>query len=353
MVQTVDLFGDVSTTLVTQQSSRQPSNNAARAIRHQDAGAARLERWHRGWVAQVKVAEPVEVHYRHRGWMPDRRRVRDALVRARVSTARLDRYDNCGAGCRVEIAADGSRARLKAQYCGDRWCVPCCRARAVRHTANIERLGDGQTLRLCTLTVRPAGQTLVECLNHTLASFERLRATTGWRRAVKGGVACVEITRGSTGRSWHVHIHCVLAGGYLDHGRLRELWRVASRGSYIVDIRLIRDGHVGVAYVAKYASKGWSHDVLHDPAALDEAMAAMRGRRLIKTFGAWYNADVDAEPADTREYVSAGSLASIVAKAAAGDEWAKGVLLMLRVPACVELLDRGGRGASESAAAGP
>lgn len=326
-----DLFGGVLTSLDPQRTSRHRiASGEVEEVIDPDA-YRRREHQRRRSAVEVHRAEPIETAFRHRGWVADRARVRAALVRTGCPAARLEKFDNCGAACRVEIAQGGGRVRLRASYCGDRWCVPCCKARARRIVGNLTGLAEGQRITFATFTARPAAADLASCLRHVLASFNRLRHAQEWRAAVQGGAFTVEITRGRRGDHWHVHVHCLYAGKWIDQRRLSELWRVASRGSYVVDIRAARHDRRHVEYLASYAAKGWSRDTLNDADHVDESMIALKGRRLIAAFGSWYGVELLDAPPDDTVFTSVGSLTSIVAAAQNGQEWAVGILHALGV----------------------
>lgn len=326
-----DLFGSPLTSLVTQRTSEHRPAAQKRADRRHAASEQRLDRFHQAWIATVRPALAVETAFRHRGWIGDRARVRAAMVRTRVPAYRLEKFDQCGAGCNVEASTDGTGVRVRASYCGDRWCVPCCTARSVRIVRNITRLAEGQPLYFETYTCRAVGDGLAECLAHTLASFKRLRASAAYRSAASGGCFTVEITRGRRGDHWHVHVHCLRSGRYISQRCLSDVWKLASRGSFIVDIQRAGDRDKNVKYVASYAAKGWSRSILNDEARCDESMIALRGRRLIATFGDWYDADVDADPVDARVFRHVGRLSDIHASALNGEAWAIGILSALGV----------------------
>lgn len=326
-----DLFGQRLPQLDIQQTSEGRSQWDKHQARKTAADEARLEKWHRQWAGTCYHANASETAFRHRGWMADRAKVREALVRTQAPANRLERFDHCGAACRVEVATDGSGVRVKASYCGDRWCVPCCTARSVRVVRNVVRLAEGRRLYHTVLTSRPAATDFASCLAHVLESFKRLRDTREWKAAARGGCFTVEVTRGERGDHWHVHIHCLYDGRYLSKFTLRDLWHRASKGSFIVHIGRTKDQEKQVRYVAKYAAKGWARDVLGEPDHTDECMMALRGRRLISTFGSWYNADLEQEPADDREYREVGRLSDIMASAAAGEAWAVGIMTSLGV----------------------
>lgn len=113
-----------------------------------------------------------------------------------------------------------------------------------------------------------------------------------WRHIV-GGVKVVEITWNKHAQTWHPHMHVLVLAdvSFIDGRQLAELWeRYAD--AYIVDIRAV-DGHAkSLRELVKYATKPvMSHAKGDKPGHLGaphrwrELAAALRGRRLIDTFG--------------------------------------------------------------------
>jgi len=271
----------------------------------------------------------VELAFRHGMWIADRDAVRAALVRANVPAARLERFDNCGAHCVVEYSPSAERYRVRASYCGDRFCLPCSTARAKKTMARMLDWTQGCRVRFVTLTLKRSDQPLKSVLDRLLKAFKKLRRQEFWLRAVKAGTAVVEITRGAARDHWHVHLHVLTVGTWLPVDELRAGWEIASEGSTVVDVRLIRDHQVGVAYVAKYAGKGWDQSVLEDADALLESVVALRGRRLLVNFGEWYDRDDQLCKAQPTDWKFIGRIRFVYEDALAGKPWGIGVLRAL------------------------
>lgn len=276
-------------------------------------------------------ADPRETSFRHSGWRVDRVRVRAALQAANCPPARLTRFDGCGSDCVVEWSPARGRHRLRANYCGDRFCVPCCTARSHEFKRRLTSWVGTARLRFITLTLRGDERPLCERLTHLLRAFLKLRRSRLWSDKVAGGVYVVEITRGAAGNFWHVHLHVLCIGSYIDGDELKDAWRRASGGSFVTDVREVKDKDRGVGYVAKYASKGFDRSVLQDPDSLCECILALRGRRLFGTFGEWRNCrleDPDSGPAD---WTRVDRLVNVLAAADQGEPWARGILIALRM----------------------
>lgn len=314
-----------------QQTKRDEHYQGPRRSEVRTQSAREDDRFDRFYEYNVPPADAVETHFRHSGWSADRKRVGDAMMAANVPESRRWRYWQCGSDCFVEVSDDGQRHRLKANYCGDRFCVPCMVARSRKICEVLEGAVKNTRLRFVTLTRQANDANLSDALDDLRDSFTRLRATRFWQSTVTGGIAFVEITRGAVGRHWHVHMHLLVCGMFIDQRRLSAQWRECSRGSYIVDVRQVADQRRGVAYVAKYATKCLSRSVIDDRDSLVEAILSLRGRRVFCTFGSMRNLKVENDDENQVKWRPVGRLVKIIAAARNGEEWAKGILRSLRL----------------------
>lgn len=317
------------TSLVDQETKPHGEVDHYRRERPQPKGSASFEALcaTRPWV--IPPASATETAFRHGGWLADRQKVQAAMRAAAVPASRCERFDNCGSDCVAYIDTETHEYSLRANYCHDRLCVPCSRARARNVQEKLLRAIGSEKLRFLTLTLEVDDRSLADRLDFILASFVRLRAQKQWKKAVTAGAYFIEITRGKEGTHWHVHIHALITGSYLPQADIVEMWRKASKGSYIVDIRKVADTTEGVRYVAKYATKGVSHDVMHDADALTEAVKALVGRRLLGTFGKWRNLGELDVSVDYGTKKRVGRLDDIAAAALMGETWAIAVMTNL------------------------
>jgi hypothetical protein len=184
--------------------------------------------------------------------------------------------------------------------------------------------------RFMTVTLEGTQQSLVNVRRHLQESINNLRKTVFWKRSVRGGAFFTEITRGKWGTHWHVHAHAIICGEYLDWAGLVEAWRVASGGSFIVDIEAVKDKERGARYVADYSTKGIGRELTRWPDRLDEAIRALKGSRLIGTFGTWWGTDLEEDVEDQVEWATSFVTRDVVRAAVAGEPWAVGVMLRLR-----------------------
>lgn len=274
-------------------------------------------------------ATTVEIHFRHSGWQVERLRVQHALLAANVTGSRYDRFNDCGSDCLVEFSPSRGRHRTRANYCGDRFCLPCARARAAKVRHRLETLVGEQRPLAITFTVRNKDVPLTVALNHLLSSFRRLRQQKVWKENIKAGAAFVEVKRGKGSGFWHPHLHVIAVGSYIERRRLSDAWLKATGDSFRVSIDWANSAADAGNYACKYATKGWTADVARDHDSLVECVLSLRGRRLCITFGEWVGVDVEAEPAGENDWKRVGTLPWIYDRFLAGEQWAAGVMLSL------------------------
>ena len=314
------------TSLVTQQTkSHRASKPAERRVREPKL-SPEFERFCRQNQYRLPPAEESEVNFRHSGWIMERTRVRRALVAVNSKESRLERFDNCGGDCVVEWSKSRGRHRLKANYCGDRFCVPCCRARAARARAKLQSLVKGHQPLFITLTIASGKRSLIDALNHLLKSFAKLRRSKLWTGSVTAGAYVIEIKRGSGKGQWHPHIHALCIGCFMPQRELSDAWKQSTGDSFIVDVQRVRQDEKAVGYLGKYITKGWSAEVTRDHDSLVECIIALRGRRLLGTFGEWRNVDLERQDDGLEDWTRVGRLGDIIRAANAGQSWALGVM---------------------------
>lgn len=230
---------------------------------------------------------PAEI-FRHQGWQARRLKVLAALKGNAVSTARIARFAGCGAQAWIlKSTVHHKTYRVVPDFCHDRWCIPCQNARGARLAVNVLEHLAGRSTRFLLLTVRGNQDSLAERLAFILTAFRRLRRTTFWTDRVVGGAAFVELTRGEAGDHWHVHLHVILEGCYIPKDQLESVWSDLTGGSFKVGIKKVKDRRRVAWYVAKYTAKPIDTRLHHSPDHLTEAIAAMRGRKLVHCFGTW------------------------------------------------------------------
>lgn len=205
---------------------------------------------------------------------------------ANLPEQRIARFKSCGSNAWVlQGNHDHTAYRIVADYCHDRWCIPCCRARSLDLQRAIGQFAGRQKLRFLTLTLRHSQTPLADQLRRLWTAFRKLRAYKAFRAKVSGGLAFLEVKWQPLAKRWHPHLHVLIAGAYFPQADIATLWLRATGDSHVVDIRAVSDLPEAARYVAKYASKAWDHGVLADPDALSEALRSLHGKRLWFSWG--------------------------------------------------------------------
>jgi len=276
--------------------------------------------------------------FRHSGWAPVRRRIAASLRRTVQPVNRILAFEGCGDQIRVLQSKDDPEVfRLAGNYCRDRWCTPCAldRARIIAH--NVVELAGTTRLRFATLTLKARPTVLVQRLSDLRAFFLRLKRTSLWKRSVSAGIACLEVKRYKTVEGWHCHCHLLFHGKYIVRTDLAHAWKTITGDSDIVDVRLAKSRANVVRYITKYVSKPLDMTYLRDDSLLDEAILALKGVRLMDTFGAWRGKPLT-KVSESGEWHDLGTLDGIVIAAYEGNTWAARVLRCLRKPGVADAM---------------
>lgn len=240
--------------------------------------------------------ESTAVRFRHAGWRPIRDRVYGSLVRTGQSSSRITSFACCGAGTylqRRETKLGVMEYRLKASCCHDRLCTPCAAVRSWKLQLALRQVMAGKRMTFITLTLAGKNESLAEKIDRLYKSFRALRNHPLWSERIRGGAAFLEVKHSAKAERWHPHLHIMADAGYIDQGELSTVWRTITRDSFIVDIRRVKDEGQAASYVTKYASKPLNTSFSNDPILLDEAVEALKGRRLCFAFGDWYGNALD------------------------------------------------------------
>ena len=184
----------------------------------------------------------------------------------------------------VAISADG-RTSLELKTCKSRWCSKCSLVRSRNARAAAETaLASWSSARLLTLTMQRSNEPLRTCLGKLRTCWRKLRSSDLFKRNVRGGLYSIEVTRGAKGEHWHVHIHALVTGNYIEQRKLSALWLEITGDSMIVDIRAVHDRAAAARYVTKYVLKPTDF-VRWSDAAIAEYVSTMNAVRLFTTFG--------------------------------------------------------------------
>lgn len=270
-----------------------------------------------------------EKRFRHAHWLERRSKVIAALRKSGASAQRIERVEKCGSDCVVEVNQDGTKARLRANYCGDRFCDPCCRARGKRFFNALMSVIGQQEVKFFTFTRRDDGRDLIKSLDHLREAWVRIRQQNIWTKNVRASAYVVEITRGESGDGWHVHIHMIAIANWVSQADWVSSWKEATGGSTGVWISATHNTARDVGYVCKYATKGIDPAICEDHESTVEAIVALRARRLIAFTGEWFNLDISQNYRTTDIWKPVGRFVAVADASRRNQPWALGIFRML------------------------
>jgi hypothetical protein len=251
------------------------------------------------------------------------------LQRTGQPTHRIEEFETCGDRVYVlQNKTDDSRFVLVGSGCHDRFCLPCAQCRSRLIARRVIGKIKGSEARFLTLTLRTGAEPLTDSLDRLYTSFAALRRSHLWRARVSGGVAFLEIKWMPETQRWHPHLHILVQGLFIPHADLKAEWLRVTRDSTVVDIRLARNHAKVGEYVTKYASKPFNSSFLHEQDRLDEAVLALKGRRLATTFGDWRGYRLTL-PDDDREWHVLGTLQQVAWQAQQGDSVSRSAMASL------------------------
>lgn len=147
------------------------------------------------------------------------------------------------------------KLRVQSSRCKLRWC-PICRdvSRMIVTAATEEWLKLQDYPKMITLTLKHSDDPLALQIKRIYKCFQKLKTRAYFQRLITGGVWFFQLKFNPTTEQWHPHIHCLVAGQYLPHARLKQLWSKITGDSTIVDIRPVKDLEGCSNEVARYAT---------------------------------------------------------------------------------------------------
>jgi hypothetical protein len=237
--------------------------------------------------------------FRHSGSRYERTAVYAALKALNVGFRRRDSFAACGSSVwLLESRTRPGVYKLTADLCHDRWCPACGRLRADLVAGNVLAALAGKPARLVSLTIRASATSLKAQLTRLYRTFRKLRSLPVWKQRVDGGLASLEITYNEQTNRYHPHLHCLTHGRFIPLEDLRREWLRLTGDSFEVDVRYVQDNERAARYVTKYLAKPVDHAIYHSPAALQEAIEAVRGVKQLITFGDWRKMHLTRSPKD-------------------------------------------------------
>ena len=218
---------------------------------------------------------------------------------------RADRVAQCGSEIEFGILQDGSKKLVKANFCRDRLCPMCNWRRSLKLYSQVSQVMDvleseGYCFLFLTLTLRNCPwDELPAAIEDFLSGWRFMyHKAPIFRRAVYGTSRALEITVNHGARTYHPHLHVVLAvkpsyftsRDYISQAQWTQLWRSCCDISYdpIVNIKRIKETSQGFKEISKYAVKG-SDFLVGSPELMQRHvsnfLAGLSGRRLVGSTG--------------------------------------------------------------------
>jgi len=219
------------------------------------------------------------------------------------------------------LYADRTRSALTLGWgrCNCRICPLCRKLRSSELRDGLDKqLKQCDRLKFVTFTLKSSDDPLGDQIKHLKASFRRLRQQDEWKRKIDGGIYLVEVTFNSRTNHWHPHLHCIVQGDYYHQSSLSDAWRLASDGSFRVDIRAVHSRVMLAKYLTSYVTKG--SDPTKIPARkLGEWCIAVAGARLVHTFGCLHGKSFKRDKAESGELDYIAHIAPLYSEAVKGD----------------------------------
>ena len=178
-----------------------------------------------------------------------------------------------------------NKLRVSSSRCKLRWC-PICRdvSRMIVTTATEEWLKEQKYPKMITLTLMHSDDPLQLQIKRIYDCFLKLRRRAYFKNLITGGVWFFQLKFNPRTEQWHPHIHCLVAGKFLPHNKLKSLWHKITGDSYVVDIRPVKDLDSCAAEVARYATSPADLNAVDLDQAL-EIYYATKHRRICGSWG--------------------------------------------------------------------
>lgn len=259
--------------------------------------------------------------------------MRQTVSVAILPTGHAERFLRCGTNAWLQRSPSTGKVRVCSNTCKLRWCPACRREHAARSRRSLTRTLESapkDAWKFLTLTVKHSNDSLGDQVKHLRTSFRRMRQRKLWKSHYEYGVAVLEISFNASTECWHPHLHVLLRGTYVPQKDLSREWLTCTRGSPIVDIRVVRDPRQAVHYVTKYLTKPPSPAITTDPLVFSEYANALHGMRLIAKFGNMPEVEDETEDEEyPTDWEPIAPLHEAIQRARHGDEFYQRLLTSL------------------------
>lgn len=202
-----------------------------------------------------------------------------------IKAERIERFKNCRNGAYFYRHVETGKVKVMSTACRDRACPFCAKSRSMEVSEQItEWLMGMKHPRFLTLTMRSSNATLAVQIDNIYQAFRRFRLMKGMSRYLRSGVWFFQVTWNKERQQWHPHLHCIIVGKWGKWEFFREQWRIASKGSHVIEIQEIKDPSETAKYVSRYSARPYRMAGL-ELEQRKECITAFASRRLFGTWG--------------------------------------------------------------------
>ncbi len=188
-------------------------------------------------------------------------------------------YENC---CRrTELWTDGKSLHVVARpyRCKIVVCPYCADVRSAAIAIAIFPWAIEQAyLKLVTWTLKHVDLPVLDIIRGLTRNFRKFRNHVWWKDRCTGCIWFMHFKLDYDTGEWHIHIHALVAGKFIELDELRSEWLRCTGDSFVTDVQPIYDLQSSIHDVARYAASATElnrHDVDRGVELLD-AMAKVR-----------------------------------------------------------------------------
>lgn len=211
-----------------------------------------------------------------------RRRI-SGVLRSVGMSKQADNFDKCGQHVYNLECCQCGYVHEVTFHCKLRVCPDCGWSRKVEFMkAYADALRSLGRLRFITLTLKNVAN-LKDGVARLRRCFNKLRHRKDYKHRIKGGLYGIEATVGSD-ELWHVHLHCIYGGAWIEQAKLADDWEKITGDSRIVYIQAVKHGRSPIGYILKYVNK---HDSIVQAGddKVGEYVSVLYKTRLLQPFG--------------------------------------------------------------------
>lgn len=167
--------------------------------------------------------------------------------------------------------------------CGDRTCPVCRRKWFGRHFKPLLRCMETWKRRATlTLTLKNVPDQLFtrKFVGKLRKCLSKLLHRKYFKQRISGGFYVVQAT--NKGKGWHLHLHVVFEGDFIDQETISKAWREITKDSYIVWVKNLVSSERALAYLLSDFQGGAPRIRPQDQ---EQYNLVFKGSRLVQGFG--------------------------------------------------------------------